>query len=152
MRSGKVFLAAATAALVIAFFALPADADQGGAQNAINQAQATIKSCFNAFNAAEKAGANVEGLAVTLNGAAQNLSYAKVAFDGGDYDAAYNYASKAQSMLSGFEAQAQSIEQTAVAKTAQTRTVNVVLLGVSAFLACSGVAGWLILDRKQRYM
>lgn len=144
------YAAVLTTFLILVFAVSPVCASQGSAQAAINQAKNSLKNCYTAISAAEAAGANVDSLAVTLNGAALNLSNADLAYSGGNYDAAYNYASQAQNKLGGFEAQANQLQQNALADKGSNKLVSMALLASATALFFIGVTTWAVLDRKER--
>ncbi len=150
MAKPIVYAAVLTAFLMFVLTVTPVHASQGSAQAAINQAKNTLKNCYTAISAAEAAGANVDSLALTLNGAAMNISNANLAYSGGNYDAAYNYASQAQSKLSGFEVQADQLQQNALADKDSNEVGSMALLAGATALFCIGVATWTVLDKKER--
>ncbi len=148
----KKFWVVVLAAVILSVTLLvgPVSADQGSAQNAINQGKNTLKKCYTAISAAESAGANVTSLMNTLNGAAETLSKAELAYSSRNYDSAFTYASQIAGKLSGFESQAETLRQTAIASTSQNELVTSALLAASIALTCAGVAVWIILNRRER--
>ncbi|MCL5948891.1 MAG: hypothetical protein M1490_00235 [Candidatus Bathyarchaeota archaeon] len=136
--------------LVAALFISPVFADQGDAQNAISLAKTTIKNCYDAVKQAESAGANVDSLMVTLNGAAGLLSKAELAYASKDYNSAYTYATQSKSKLGDFTSQATA--QTANAQANATQNLMFTILSVvgSIGILCAGVVAWVVLGRRER--
>ena len=72
------------------------------ASEAVRAARSAIVSGYAVLTDAEKAGANVTGLLFVLNNASDLLSRADLAFEKGDYEAAFSFASMSQQTLNGF--------------------------------------------------
>jgi hypothetical protein len=149
IMTGKKCLFIAVFVLAVCALTAPVYADQSGAQNAISSAQNNIKDCYKAVRQAETAGANTDQLLATLNGAADLLSKAQLAYSGKDYDAAYNYAAQCQSQLGDFVSQANTAKVNAGGHVGGL-LFEALSLGVSVGLICAGVAAWVVLGKKQR--
>lgn len=144
----KVVLVVVFVLVICAFCVTPVLADQGGAKDAISSAQDTIKNCYRAVREAETAGVNVDSLTSKLNGAANLLSNAQLAYAGKDYNAADNYAAQCQSQLGDFVLQVNSVKANASGNGGALFVV--ISLSVSVGLVCAGIAAWVVLGRKQR--
>jgi hypothetical protein len=116
---------------------------------AIDSAQNTLNTCYEAAKQAEAAGANITRLQDTLNIAGTQLSKAQYAQSQGDSASANNYAQQAQNTLSGFEAQANALRDTASQQTQTSFLINVVGSIAGTFAVIGGsIAVWMILKRK----
>lgn len=136
--------------LAFTIFCPVASASQGSAQHAISAAQDTIKTCIDAVQQAEGAGANVDTLMSTLNDSAALLSKAQLAYASNDYDSAYTYATQSQSKLNDFTHQAKALAQTALAVSEQTATPMLLSIVCSVVILCGGIAAWAVLSKKER--
>jgi hypothetical protein len=150
----KHFKTCATAFLIIllitAIFSSPVSADQESAQTAISSAKTTIKSCYDAVNEAETAGANIDALTVTLNDAAGLLSKAELAYASNENDSAFDYANQSKNKLNDFIPQATALKGTAIKNQNQNFITIVLSLMVSVAILCVGTAAWIVLNRKER--
>jgi ABC-type transport system involved in multi-copper enzyme maturation permease subunit len=135
--------------LVGALLASPV-ASQGSAHSAISSAKSTIAQCYDAMQQAESAGANVDSLITKLNEAAGSLSNAELAYSSGDYATAYSAASQCQSQLGDFISQANTLQQSAEATRTQNFVFNVLSLTFSVSILCTGIAAWIILNKRER--
>lgn len=123
---------------------------ESDASSAIVQAEQRIEGCYSAAADAEKAGANVTGLLSVLDDAGMLLSKAKLAFQNGDFDSAYGLAVQSNSTLTGFEAQAGSLRNTAAQQGRVDFLVNVVGSTAGTFaVIVIGLLLWFSL--KKRY-
>jgi len=143
----KTFLAVL---IVGALLVAPVFASQDSAQTAISQAKVSLRTCYEAVSRAESAGANVSSLMVTLNGAADLLSKAELAYASNSYDAAYTYATQSQSTLGDFETQANTLTLDAQAN-AQQNTIFVYVSGIAGLgILGAGIVAWVVLGRAKR--
>jgi hypothetical protein len=116
---------------------------------AIAQAEHRIEVCYSAAADAAKAGANVTGLLSVLNESGMLLSKAKLAFQNGDYDSAYSLAVQSNTTLTGFEAQAGSLRDTAAQQGRMDFLVNVVGSTAGTFaVIVIGLSVWFYLKRR----
>ena len=136
--------------ITVGMFASPVLADQASAQTAIASAKNNIKSCYNVAKEAEAAGANVDSLVTTLNSAAGLLSEAELAYASGDYNSAGTYATQSQSKLDGFISQANAAKENAMNLANQNSSSILLSVIVSASILCAGIAGWFVLNGKER--
>ncbi len=86
---------------------------EADARDAVEAAQSIFVSDYRAVADAEKAGANVSSLLITLNEAGDLLSRADLALAEHDYETAFANASKAQQLLSGFADEASALKDDA---------------------------------------
>lgn len=133
-----------------AIFAPLTTADHIIAQNAITSAKKALKDCYIAVSEAESSGANVDSLVATLNKAAGKLSLAELAYESGNYDSAFSYATQAQSALSGLISQTSALKQSAAATVSQNAQFTFLTLLISLTFLCSGVTIWVVLNRRER--
>jgi hypothetical protein len=136
--------------ITTALFASPVFADQNSARTAIISAQNNLKSCYDAANQAQTAGANVDPLMATLNDAAGLLSEAQLAYASNDYNSAYSYATQSQSKLNGFISQATALQQNANNNDNQNFIITISSIIGSVAILCVGIAAWVTLNRKGR--
>lgn len=122
--------------------------DEGQARSAMVQADQTIKDCYLAVAAADKAGGNVTDLLSTLQYVGMLLSKANLAFGKGDYDSAYNLAVQSKAKLEGFVADANFVKEEAEQSADIDFMINVVgsSVGTVAILVGS-LAVWFGLKR-----
>jgi len=116
---------------------------------AIASAQDRLNSCYEAAKQAEAAGANITVLQDTLNVAGTLLSKAQHAQSQGDAGGANNFAQQAQSALSGFESQANTLRDEA---SRQTQTSFLIVIGsIAGTFAVIGVsiAVWMVKTRNK---
>jgi hypothetical protein len=150
LNKNQLASVALTLFLVFLLVTVPVSASQGSAQNVINQVKSNMKECYDALLQAEKAGADINNLTVTLNSAALRLSNAELAYQSGDYDKAYGLANQAQSKLDGFQAHADSLKQATLASSRFNEFFSVMLLAIGTLLFGLGIAVWLILGKRER--
>jgi len=118
------------------------------AREKIELAESEVLSCYSAVFEAEKAGANVSGLLVVLNEAGGFLSMAKFAYQGGDFDSAFNNASLCLSRLAGFVDHADVLRVEAEQAAYYDFMVNFVGSGVGALcVVVCGFVVWKILGK-----
>jgi hypothetical protein len=122
--------------------------DKGQARSAMVQADQTIKDCYLAVAAADKAGGNVTDLLSTLQYAGMLLSKANLAFGKGDYDSAYNLAVQSKAKLEGFVADANLVKEAAEHSANIDFMINVVGSSVGTVAIMVGsLAVWFGLKR-----
>jgi len=96
MQSSKLRFLSATVLLFALFsmlmFPVSAAGNQEVAASSISEAEWSMAQAYEAVLDAESADADVSGLLVRLNDAAELLSEARMAFDVGDFDEASGYA------------------------------------------------------------
>ena len=123
--------------------------DEGQARSAMVQAEQTIKDCYLAVAAADKAGGNVTDLLSTLQYAGMLLSKANLAFGKGDYDSAYNLAVQSKAELEGFVADANFVKEAAEQSADIDFMINVVGSSVGTVAILGGsLAVWFGLKRR----
>jgi alkylated DNA nucleotide flippase Atl1 len=134
------------AAMPVRVFAV-ATADE--AQAAVDGVQAQIITCYGAVAEVEGAGGNVTGLAGVLNEAGALLSWARVAFENGEYDVAVEFSSNCTGMLVGFTDRAVTLRDSATHERYVDFMVNVVGSTVGAVaVVVAGWVLWIYLKRK----
>ncbi len=117
--------------------------------SAINSAQNTLNTCYEAAKQAEAAGANITSLQDTLNTAGTQLTKAQYAQSQGDTSSANTYAQQVQSTLNGFVQEANTLRDTAAQQTQTSFLINVVASIAGTFAVIGGsVAVWIIQKRK----
>ena len=117
--------------------------------SAIDSAQNTLNTCYEAAKQAEAAGANITSLQDTLNTAGELLTKAQYSRSQGDDASANNYAQQAQSQLDGFIQQATALRDTASQQTQTSFLINVVASIAGTFAVIFGsIAIWVIQKRK----
>jgi len=108
------FVAFCISLLLILFLAHACLAvDERQARSAMVEADQTIKDCYLAVAAGDKAGGNVSGMLSVLQDAGMLLSKADLAFGKGDFDSAYNLAVQSKASLDGFIVEASSVKDAA---------------------------------------
>ena len=134
------------AAMPVRVFAV-ATADE--ARAAVDGVQAQIITCYGAVAEVEGAGGNVTGLAGVLNEAGALLSWARVAFENGEYDLAVEFSSNCTGMLVGFTDRAVALRDSAARERSLDFMVNVVgsVAGTVAVIFAGWVL-WVYLKRK----
>jgi hypothetical protein len=135
--------------VAVGMFSMPVLAQQVGTQSTISSAKTALEKSCEAVKQAEAAGANVDGLMVTLNAAAGLLSKAELAYGSGNYNAASTYANQCISQLNGFVSQADAAKQAAVSSDRSFLTI-ILSFGASAAIVAAGVGSWVVLDRRER--
>jgi hypothetical protein len=123
--------------------------NEGQARSAMVQADQTIKDCYLAVAAADKAGGNVTDLLSTLQYSGMLLAKANLDFGKGDYDSAYNLAVQSKAKLEGFVPDANLVKEAAEHSANIDFMINVVgsLVGTVAILVGS-LAVWFGLKRR----
>jgi len=134
------------AAMPVRVFAV-ATADE--ARAAVDGVQAQIITCYGAVAETERAGGNVTELADVLNEAGVSLSRARVAFENGEYDLAFEFSSNCTGMLVGFTDRAVTLRDSAARERSLDFMVNVVgsVAGTVAVIFAGWVL-WVYLKRK----
>jgi hypothetical protein len=144
------FVAFCVSLLLILFLAHVCLAvDEGQARSAMVEADQTIKDCYLAVAAADKAGGNVSGMLSVLQDAGMLLSKADLALEKGDFDSAYNLAVQSKAKLDGFVVEANSVKDAAEHSGFVGFMINVV--GSSAgtvAVIVGGFAVWFWLNRR----
>lgn len=121
------------------------------ASSAIEDAEAMVINSYKAVAEAQKAGANISNLLNILNEAGWLLSKAKIEYNAGNYDSAFNYAKDCQSTLNGFVDQAESLRLEA--EDAGYRDYMINFVGSAAGSVCVFVCGlnlWIVLKRRRK--
>ena len=119
------------------------------AKSAISAAQETIISGYQAVAEAEKAGANVTNLLITLNDAGMLLSKANLEYNKGDFDAAFSLANESRDKLDGLVEDANVLRDAAFQAGFWDFMVNVVGSIVGAIsIVVGGFAIWFYLKKK----
>jgi hypothetical protein len=134
------------------FFISPALCySQEDAEIAIQSAESTVLNCYWAVFEAEKAGANVSSLLEVLNEAGWLLSRARVAYNNGDFNSAYEYATNCSQMLDGRVDEANSLKLEAENVRRMDFLVNYVGSPVGAVaIVVGGYAFWVFLKRREK--
>ena len=96
MRSAKLCFLSAIVVFLVLFsmlmFSVSASGNQEDAASSLSEAEVWMAQAYGAVLDAERADADVSGLLVRLNDAAEWLSWAHMSFDVGDFDGASGYA------------------------------------------------------------
>jgi hypothetical protein len=144
------FVALCISLLLILFLAHSCLAvDEGQARSAMVEADQTIKDCYLAVAAADKAGGNISDMLSVLQDAGMLLSRADLALEKGDFDSAYNLAVQSKASLDGFIAEANSVKDAAEHNGLMDFMINIV--GSSAgtvAVVVGGFALWFWLNRR----
>jgi len=116
---------------------------------AINAAENDIIQCYTAAKNAEKAGANITDLLITLNEAGTLLSKAHLAHSEGDFDSAIEFANQCKTKLEGFVDSAEDKEKTASHAQYVDFMVNIVgsIVGTVLVILCSSTL-WFFLKKR----
>jgi hypothetical protein len=124
---------------------------QEDARIAIQSAEGTVLNCYWAVFEAEKAGANVSSMLQVLNEAGWLLSRAGVAYNNGDFNLAYEYATNCTQMLDGRVDEANSLKLEAENARRMDFLVNYVGSSVGAVaIVVGGYAFWVFLKRREK--
>jgi len=147
----KVWVVPFCVSLLLILFFVPAclAVDEGQARSAMVEADQTVKDCYLAVAAADKAGGNVSGRLSVLQDAGMLLSRANLAFEKGDFDSAYSLAVQSKASLDGFVAEANSVKDAAEQSGFVDFMINIV--GSSAgtvAVVVGGFAVWFWLNRR----
>ena len=121
------------------------------ARQAVSSARLNVVTCYSAVVDAERSGANISDLLVTLNEAGGLISQADLAFGKSDFGSAVNFASQSQQLLSGFVDQAQMLRDSAAQKRSWDFLIYVAgpILGAAGVLVAS-LNVWVFLKRRYR--
>ena len=147
----KVWVVPFCVSLLLFLFLAPAclAVDEGQARSAVVEADQTIKDCYLAVAAADKAGGNVSNMLSVLQDAGMLLSKADLALEKGDFDSAYDLAVQSKASLDGFVAEANSVKDAAEHSGSVDFMINIV--GSSAgtvAVVVGGFAVWFWLNRR----
>lgn len=131
-------------AAALSFAVSEADASQ-----AISEAEQRVNVCYLAVADAQNAGANASQLLSVLQEAGLLLSKARVAFEKGDFDSAYNLAVQSNSSLNGVDTDANSLRDTARQERSLDFMVNIVGSTVGTFaVLVGGFLAWFLSKRE----
>ena len=147
----KVWLVALCVSMLLILFLAHAclAVDEGQARSAMVEADQTIKDCYLAAAAADKAGGNVSGMLSVLQDAGMLLSKADLAFGKGDFDSAYNLAVQSKASLDGFIAETNSVKDKAEHSGFMDFMINIVgSLAGSVAVVVGSFAVWFWLNRR----
>jgi flagellar basal body-associated protein FliL len=124
---------------------------QDEAESAIKSAENAVLDCYKAVFKAEKAGANVSSLLRVLNEAGWLLSKARVAYNNGDFQSAYEYAAKCTQKLDGRVDEANRLKLEAENARRMDFLVNYVGSSVGAVaIVVGGYAFWVFLKKREK--
>jgi hypothetical protein len=124
---------------------------EADATSAVAQADQRVSACYLAVADAQKTGANVSGLLVTLDDAGVLVSEAHLALAYGNFDSASALAGQCVAKLDGFENAAGNLRDSASQARSVDFEVNVVGSAVGAVaVAVGGFLAWGYL--KKRYV
>jgi hypothetical protein len=124
-------------------------ANEGDARSAITGAEQRVSTCYSAGAEAQKAGANVTLLLLTLDDAGMLLSRAHLHFEKGNFDDAQVLAVQCKTILQGFESEASSLRDTAANARSLDFMINVAGSAVGAIVVVvAGFAVWQRLKKK----
>ncbi len=117
----------------------------------IQSAEGELLDCYEAVYGAEEAGANVSSLLMVLNEAGWLLSKAKLAYNNGDLDLAYEYASNCSQRLEGIVSQANSLKLEAEQARRMDFLINYVgsAAGAAAVMV-GGYVAWVFIKRHEK--
>ncbi len=135
--------------MAVSLFASPVFA-QNSAEAAITSAQNNLKTCYEAVEKAQAAGANVDPLAAALNAAADSLSKAQLAYASNDYSSAITYATQSQTALNGVASQASTLQASAANTNTQNILITALSIAASICILSVGVVAWSILNKRGR--
>lgn len=125
---------------------------QVDAGSAIQSAESELLICYEAVYEAEKAGANVSGLLNVLNEAGWLLAKAKLAYNIGDFDSAYECALECSQSLEGTVSQANSLKLEAEQASHMDFLINYMGSAAgSVAVLVGGYAVWLFLRRRETF-
>ena len=143
MRSAKLCFFSATVVFFVLFsmlmFSVSAAGNQEDAASSISEAEGLMAKAYEAVLDAESADADVSGLLVRLNDAAELLSWAHMSFDFGDFDAASGYAESTSDLGYGIVDEAELLEVEAANARVQSSWVFLAIsvVGVSVVIVAS---------------
>ena len=147
----KVWFVALCVSLLLTLLSTPfcLAADEGQARLAMVEADQTIKDCYVAAAAADKAGGNISGMLSVLQDAGMLLSKADLALGKGDFDSAYNLAVQSKARLGGFIAEASSVKDAAENSGFVDFMINIVGSSVGTVAVVVGsFAVWFWLNKR----
>ena len=123
--------------------------DEREARQEVGLARSSVAANYSAVVDAERAGANVSDLLVTLNEAGDLLSRADLALNRTDFSSAVALASQSQQKLENVTGQAQTLRDSAAHKASWDFTIYVVgsILGTAGVLVASFDV-WVFLKRR----
>jgi len=151
---GVRFVAVLLLALALSFHVLGGSfrvsaATEADAKSAITTAEEAIVENYHAVADAEKAGANVTNLLITLNDAGMLLSKANLEYSQGDFDSAFNLANESRDNLDGLVEDANVLRDAALQAGFWDFMINVVESIVGAIsIVVGGFAVWFYLKKK----
>lgn len=133
------------------FVSSAACSSQSEAESQIRLAEGEVLNCYRAVYEAEKVGANVSDLLNSLNDAGWLLSQARHAYNFGDYDLAFSFASQSLTKLTGLIDKANGLRMDAEHARFSDFTVNIVCstVGAAAILV-GGYGAWFFLKRREK--
>ena len=143
MKSTKLCFLSATVLFLVLFsmlmFSVSAAGNQEDAVSSISEAELWMDQAYKAVLDAESADANVSGLLVMLNNAAELLSEARMSFDVGDFDDASGYAESTSEASYGIADEAKMLEAEASNARVQSSLVFLAIsvVGVSVVVVAS---------------
>ena len=124
--------------------------NQAEAESEIQSAEGGLLDCYEAVYEAEKAGANVSSLLRVLNEAGWPLSKAKLAYNNGDFDLAYVYASNCSQRLEGIVNQTNSLKLEAEQASRMDFLINYVGSAAGAVaVIIGGHVVWVLIRRRE---
>jgi hypothetical protein len=133
----------------LSFTAICHGAGESDARAAVAEAQQRTNTCYGVAADAAKTSANVTGLLSTLSSAGVFLSKAELALQKGDFDGASTSALQCDESLTGFEAVASGLKDSAVKASNLDFAVNVVGSSVGAVaVAVLGFVVWRLLRKR----
>lgn len=140
---------ALTYMLSLVFPALCYDPQEADAR--VREAENKILEGYSAALEAEKAGANVSELLITLNEAGWLLSRAKLAYNYSDYDLAVEFANQSITVLEGFIERADALREDAVQAGFFDFALNFVGSAVGGVaVVIGGYAIWFYSKRREK--
>lgn len=121
------------------------------AESAIQSAESVVLNYYMAVFEADKAGANVSSLLQVLNEAGWLLSRARVTYNNGDFNSAYDYAINCTQILDGRVDKANSLRLEAEKARQMDFLINYVGSAVgAAAIVVGGYAFWVFLKRREK--
>lgn len=134
---------------LMGFIAVGYGASEADARAAVAQASQRVSACYSVAADADKAGANVTGLLLTLDDAGVVLSKAELALGTGEFDSAATLAHLCEEKLVGFEDGAVGLKDSAVRAGFLDFAFGVVGSAVgSVMVVVAGVGVWFYLKRR----
>ena len=137
--------------LILCCFVAPCTCAASGSevQATLGKAEVGAGSAYGSVVEAETAGANVADLLLRLNDSLSMLAKAQVQYRVGNLDQALSLANQCSDSLSGIEAEASMMRETAISNGSQ-RTLISASLSASAIVAVlvSCIFGWVLFKRR----